>query len=176
MSIIERITQIMDTKNLNQSDLCKILGIKDSTFSTWKTRGTDPPAKYILLICEYLGVSVDYLLGRVDEDNLILSNEEKQLVLAYRNQPEMKQAVNKLLGIAESPPIVQTKRRPIDQLVVKDERIACYETEQIGQPVSKEKEAEAKKLANQLKEREQKENEELKKLFEKARESQKDIF
>lgn len=67
MSIIERITQIMDTKNLNQSDLCKILGIKDSTFSTWKTRGTDPPAKYILLICEYLGVSVDYLLGRVDE-------------------------------------------------------------------------------------------------------------
>ena len=67
MSIIERITQIMDTKRLNQSDLCKILGIKDSTFSTWKTRGTDPPAKYILLICEYLGVSVDYLLGRVSE-------------------------------------------------------------------------------------------------------------
>lgn len=66
MSIIERITQIMDTKNLNQSDLCKILGIKDSTFSTWKTRGTDPPAKYILLICEYLGVSVDYLLGRTN--------------------------------------------------------------------------------------------------------------
>lgn len=67
MSIIERITQIMDSKNLNQSDLCKILGIKDSTFSTWKIRGTDPPAKYILLICEYLSVSVDYLLGRVDE-------------------------------------------------------------------------------------------------------------
>ena len=69
MSIIERITQIMDTKNLNQSDLCKMLGIKDSTFSTWKTRGTDPPAKYILLICEYLGVSVDYLLGRTENQN-----------------------------------------------------------------------------------------------------------
>lgn len=78
MSIIERITQIMDTKNLNQSDLCKILGIKDSTFSTWKTRGTDPPAKYILLICEYLGVSVDYLLGRSEEPQRnIITNSGK---------------------------------------------------------------------------------------------------
>lgn len=83
MSIIERITQIMDTKNLNQSDLCKMLGIKDSTFSTWKTRGTDPPAKYILLICEYLGVSVDYLLGRVDEP-------DKYLKITYPIDPTEK--------------------------------------------------------------------------------------
>lgn len=72
MSIIERITQIIDDKNLNQSELCKILNIKDSTFSTWKTRGTDPPAKYILLICEFLGVSIDYLLGRTNQPNAIV--------------------------------------------------------------------------------------------------------
>jgi transcriptional regulator with XRE-family HTH domain len=69
MNIIERITQIMDDKSLNQSDLCKALSIKDSTFSTWKARGTDPPAKYLLRICEFLNVSVDYLLGRTDEQN-----------------------------------------------------------------------------------------------------------
>lgn len=67
MSIIEHILQIMDSKHLNQTELCKILGIKDSTFSSWKTRGTDPPAKYLVLICEFLGVSVDYLLGRTTE-------------------------------------------------------------------------------------------------------------
>ncbi|MCD7800934.1 MAG: helix-turn-helix domain containing protein [Ruminococcus sp.] len=54
----------MNDKHLNQSDLCKFLGIKDSTFSTWKVRKTDPPAKYLLLICEYLNISIDYLLGR----------------------------------------------------------------------------------------------------------------
>lgn len=75
MSIIERITQIIDTEHLNQSELCKVLGIKDSTFSTWKTRGTDPPAKYILLICEFLNVSVDYLLGRTDSPSININNK-----------------------------------------------------------------------------------------------------
>lgn len=74
MSIIERILQIMDSKHLNQTELCKILGIKDSTFSSWKTRGTDPPAKYLVLICEFLGVSVDYLLGRTEEPQRIQIN------------------------------------------------------------------------------------------------------
>lgn len=71
MSIIERIVQIIDEKHLNQNELCKKLNIRNSTFSTWKTRNTDPPAKYILLICEFLNVSVDYLLGRTDEPHTI---------------------------------------------------------------------------------------------------------
>ncbi|MBQ8349840.1 MAG: helix-turn-helix domain-containing protein [Ruminococcus sp.] len=79
MSIINRIIQIMDKKHLNQSELCNKLGIRDSTFSTWKTRGTDPPAKYILLICEYLNVSADYLLGKEEKNtNIINSYNEKQ--------------------------------------------------------------------------------------------------
>lgn len=80
MSIIERIVQIIDEKHLNQNELCKKLNIRNSTFSTWKTRNTDPPAKYILLICEFLNVSVDYLLGRTDEPeyNSISISEQKQ--------------------------------------------------------------------------------------------------
>lgn len=112
MSIIERITQIMDTKNLNQSDLCKILGIKDSTFSTWKTRGTDPPAKYILLICEYLGVSVDYLLGRTDNkngynNNTIVNNGNTTIndsgiqANVVNNQPQQIQFDSTTIQVAE---------------------------------------------------------------------------
>ncbi len=67
MNIIERIVQILEDKHLDQSDLCKVLSIRDSTFSTWKSRGTDPPAKYILLICEYLNVPVEYLLSGTDK-------------------------------------------------------------------------------------------------------------
>jgi len=69
MSIIERIIQIMDTKDLNQTELCKYLRIRDSTFSNWKVRGTDPPAKYILPICEFLNVPTDYLLGNAENKN-----------------------------------------------------------------------------------------------------------
>lgn len=71
MNVIERIVQILEDKHLDQSDLCKVLDIRDSTFSTWKSRGTDPPAKYILLICEYLNVSANYLLGGIDEPQTV---------------------------------------------------------------------------------------------------------
>ncbi len=74
MSIIERIVQTMDNKNLNQNELCSKLGIRNSTFSTWKTRNTDPPAKYILLICEYLNVTPDWLLGRTENPTIIQNN------------------------------------------------------------------------------------------------------
>lgn len=79
MRIIDNIIQIMETKHLNQRELCVKLGIKDSTFSTWKSRGTDPPAKYILLICEFLDVSVDYLLGITDNptEQSCLTDSEK---------------------------------------------------------------------------------------------------
>lgn len=163
--------------NLSINELSNIIGKDRATVYRYE-RGDirKLPLEFIEPLAKAFNVTPADIVGITNEDNLIFSNKGKQLVLAYRNQPEMQQAVNKLLGIAESLPIVQTKRRPIDQLVVKNERIACHETEQIGQPVSKEKETEAKKLANQLTEREQKEKEELKKLFEKARESQKDIF
>lgn len=74
MSVIERIVQILEEKHLDQSDLCKTLHIRDSTFSTWKSRKTDPPAKYILLICEYLNVSAEYLLGGTDYQNAKFEN------------------------------------------------------------------------------------------------------
>ncbi|MDE6832786.1 MAG: helix-turn-helix domain containing protein [Ruminococcus sp.] len=79
MNIIERTVQILEDKHLNQSDLCKILGITDSTFSTWKSRGTDPPAKYILLICEYLEVSAEYLLGKENTQNEYNNNNSFNL-------------------------------------------------------------------------------------------------
>lgn len=62
MDIMNRILILLDKKGLKQADLCKCLGIKYSVFTTWKTRGTDPPTKYIIRICDFLDVSPDYLL------------------------------------------------------------------------------------------------------------------
>lgn len=95
MSIIERIVQIMDTKHLNQSELCKILNIQNSTFSTWKTRKTDPPAKYLILICEFLDVSVDYLLGRTDEP--------KKINYGVENHGDNNGAINNQVNSANTP-------------------------------------------------------------------------
>lgn len=43
-------------------DLCRYLEINTSTMTNWKNRGTDPPAKYIIPICEFLEVDCNFLL------------------------------------------------------------------------------------------------------------------
>lgn len=62
MSIIERVYDKLYELHKKPADLAKFLGITNSQMSAWKTRQTDPPAKYITRIAEFLGVTVDYLL------------------------------------------------------------------------------------------------------------------
>lgn len=115
MSIIERIVQIMDLKHLNQTELCRILQITNSTFSTWKTRGTDPPAKYLILICNFLGVSVDYLLGRTDnpntESNVTLSSDQNRLLQMYNLLSDMEKG--EILGELKA---MTANKRPIQTI------------------------------------------------------------
>jgi transcriptional regulator with XRE-family HTH domain len=69
MTISQRIFGIMEKKHLKQSDLANYLGISNSSVSDWKKKGSVPSADKIVKISEFLNVSVDYLLGRTDEQN-----------------------------------------------------------------------------------------------------------
>lgn len=97
MDIINRIIYILKERNLKQSDLCNYIGIKYNVFTTWKTRGTEPPTKYIIQICEFLGVSPYYLLtGK--ENNPSLPDDEQELLDYYQRLPERERM--KLIGRA----------------------------------------------------------------------------
>lgn len=60
--ITQRILSLLESKSLKMVDLCRYLGINTSTMTNWKNRGTDPPAKYIAPICEFLEVDCEFLL------------------------------------------------------------------------------------------------------------------
>ena len=62
MTICERLFSTIESKGLKVSDLCRAIGVSTSTTTNWKQRNTDPPAKYIFPICEFLGVSSTFLL------------------------------------------------------------------------------------------------------------------
>ena len=86
MTICERIFDLIaSTKGKNAAGLCKALDLNTSVTTNWKQRNTDPPAKYIIPICEYLGVSVMFLL--TGEDSIPrdqYSAEEQELVGLFR--------------------------------------------------------------------------------------------
>lgn len=62
MSICERMFEVMGFKGIKPAELCKKLGIPSNTVTNWSKRNTDPPAKYIVPICELLECSVWFLL------------------------------------------------------------------------------------------------------------------
>ena len=66
MTICERLFHELDSRNLTAYALSKFIGVNTTTTTNWKQRGTDPPAKYIVPICEFIGCTLEYLLTGVD--------------------------------------------------------------------------------------------------------------
>ena len=93
MEIIERITETLEKTDKKATDLCDRLGIRTSTMSTWKTRNSDPPAKYIKPIADFLGVSVHYLLTGEEAPARKLHHcrRRNELLELYRALPQNKQ-------------------------------------------------------------------------------------
>lgn len=123
---IERIITELRSQKKSQLDLARHLGITQNVVTDWKSGRIKSYTKYIHGIADFLGVSVEYLRGETDikEKPTVLSNDgqrgeritvltphEERLILAYRAQPALQAAVDKLLDVEEeaaSPSQVET--------------------------------------------------------------------
>lgn len=91
MEIIERILKTLDEKNKLAVELCRLLGIQQSTFSSWKTRKKNPPAEYLKTIADFLGVSLDYLITGEDAmPKKYTTPSEDELLELFRLLPDAK--------------------------------------------------------------------------------------
>lgn len=62
----ERLNELMEDENLSSLALSKILNINDSTILRWRKGLMNPTIDKLNILCDYFGVSADYLLGRED--------------------------------------------------------------------------------------------------------------
>ncbi len=51
MEINQRLFETLKLNDLKEADLAKVLNVGTGQISTWKSRKSDPPAKYITKIC-----------------------------------------------------------------------------------------------------------------------------
>ena len=88
--IINNLLLLLEKKGLKQADLCEAIGISSSTMTNWKNRGTDPPAKYIIPICEFLNITPYLLLANKESSPTIeLKADEQELIDIYQNLSTM---------------------------------------------------------------------------------------
>ncbi len=77
------------------------LQVAPKTIYSWENGTTQPDADTLLILCKIY--HIENILGTFGYtspmDELFLSKEERNLVLQYRNHPEMQVAVKKLLEI-----------------------------------------------------------------------------
>ncbi len=127
MFIINNLLSLLEKKGLKQADLCEAIGISSSTMTNWKNRGTDPPAKHIIPICEFLDISPYLLLVGVESSSSAdnLSADERELLDIYnalspmgRGQVKERAIVLSELEVSANAPKPESRTIPYSVLKV----------------------------------------------------------
>lgn len=88
------IKRLMDAKNVNSSEVCKALGIKQNTFSNWINAKIYPRIDKIEKLASYFGVTKSDLVEEHpvfvvnDLRGVILTEEEKEVIEKLREMPQ----------------------------------------------------------------------------------------
>ena len=61
-----RIRDLREDKDLNQSQIAKMLNMSQTGYSKYETGENDIPTVILIKLADFYGTSVDYLLGRTD--------------------------------------------------------------------------------------------------------------
>lgn len=63
----QRIRDLREDMDLNQTQLAKMLNVSQSTYSRYENGQLDIPSEVLIILSRLYNVSVDYLLGLKDE-------------------------------------------------------------------------------------------------------------
>lgn len=113
---LERIVAELKAQGLKKIDLTNHLGLVSSCFGNWMAGRNTSYRRYLHGIADFLGVSVEYLRGETDVKEKppvidggrlggtvkTLTPHEERVILAYRAQPALQPAVDKLLDVGEA--------------------------------------------------------------------------
>lgn len=63
----KRIRDLREDKDLNQTEIAKILGMSQTGYSKYETGENDIPTAILIKLARFYDTSIDYLLGETDQ-------------------------------------------------------------------------------------------------------------
>lgn len=75
----EIFAKLLADKGLRAADVTRATGIKSPVFSEWKKGKSRPNADKMLLIANFLGVSVEYLMTGKEPESVLNKKDEKDI-------------------------------------------------------------------------------------------------
>ena len=89
--INERITNLLSSNSaFSQKDLANYIGKQPSTLSNWLLKDREIPSSYLIPICEYLNISLNYLLtgSEIESSNVTTSASDQEWLDLIHQLPE----------------------------------------------------------------------------------------
>ena len=68
MDYIRRMRDLREDADLTQAQVAAKLGTSQTMYARYERGANELPLRHLLVLADYYGVSVDYLLGRSDEE------------------------------------------------------------------------------------------------------------
>lgn len=62
-----RIRDLREDRDINQTELAKILGMSQTGYSKYETGENDIPTEILIKLSRFYDTSIDYLLGETDD-------------------------------------------------------------------------------------------------------------
>lgn len=124
----DNLQKYREQAKLSYEGLEKITGISKSSLQRYETETTkSPPLHVVPTIEAALHLKPGTLLGISEEDSSnSITPKEKVVLTAYREQPEIQPAVDRLLGIEAKPifnPLSPAQDNTLDLVAFGDERM-----------------------------------------------------
>ena len=63
----KRIRDLREDRDLNPTQIAKILGMSQTGYSKYETGENDLPTAVLIKLARFYGTSIDYILGETDE-------------------------------------------------------------------------------------------------------------
>ena len=85
--MIKNLKKLRTAKKISQQHLASILGISQQSINKYENHNVEPDVSILIAIAEYFDTTIDYLVGKNDNPDLLesdFSEHEKKLITQYR--------------------------------------------------------------------------------------------
>lgn len=94
--------ELLDQKGLKNADVSRATGISNMTLSDWKNGKSKPKNDKLMLIADFLGVSVEYLTTGIEKSlDEKYGDDMTHLYALIRNDAELSKALHKYFTLTK---------------------------------------------------------------------------
>ena len=98
--IAEKLLHYRKLKGITQRQLAEQIGVKHNSISAWEKGTNAIDIEVLYQICCVLGITISDIYGRFGATGAeSLTYTERQIIEAYRRQPELQLAVRRVLDL-----------------------------------------------------------------------------